>query len=466
MSNVPPCAPASSTADARCSPRPAALAEENPLALLTSAAHLDLDRLERLDIPVQAWQTDAGSRVLFVPSSTVPMIDVTVRFAAGAAYDGDLPGLAAMTLHMLDKGTQRHDAAAFAQALEGSGALLGKTIDADHATLTLRTLSEATFSETALGLFEDVLARPAFAPALLATVKGQFRAYQQGRRQLAYHRVRAAVPSHLFAGHPYAHYYGSVPDSLSRLTVDDLRAYHRRAYSARNLQVSIVGDLSRERAQAIAHRLSLGLNQNWASIELPAVQPREQEIVHLEQAGATSQIAIACPIDTVPGSDADLALLLGNQVLGEGLNSRLMQELRVRRGLTYGIRSVPQQLRAAGFLGIYWDVAPQYTDASQTLVEALVDRFVEEGPSEREVGIARQQIAGQWLKQVAENGRLVNLLAYVNQQGLDETYLTTYLDRLAAVEPRQVREAFALHVHRARQVAVSAGPDVPQVPLP
>lgn len=466
MSNVPSCTTTLSAAAALCTSRPALLVDGDPLALLTSAAHLDLDLLERFDTDVHTWQTDSGSRVCFVPSTSVPMIDVVVRFPAGFAYDGDRSGLAAMTLHMLDKGTGHDDAAAFAKAMEGSGALLNKTLDADHATLTLRTLSDTTFSETAFGLFESMLARPAFTPDLLDTVKNQFRAYQHGRRQLASHRVRAAVSGHLFAGHPYAHYYGGTAEGLSSLAAEDLRVFHRRAYSARNLQVSIVGDLSQEQAQAIAQRLSLGLDPHWASTELPAAGASEQEIIHLEQAGAATQIAIACPIDTLPGSEADLALQLGNQILGHGLESRLMRELRVRRGLTYSIRSVPEQMRAAGFLGIYWDIAPQYTDASQTLVDEMMDRFIEEGPSEAEIEIARQQIAGRWLRQVAENGRLVALLAYVNQQGLGGTYITAYLERLAAVGTRHVREAFARHVHRARQVTASAGPDVPQLPLP
>jgi len=439
---------------------------EDPLALLTSATRVNLNLLERVVTSVQAWQTDGGSRVLFVPSTTLPMIDVTVRFVAGHAYDGGQSGLSALTLHMLDKGTQHHDAAAFAQALEGSGALLSQNFDPDYATLTLRTLSDATFSDVALRLFEDMLVRPAFTSPLLNTVRDQLRTYQQGRQQLAYHRLRAAVSSHLFAGHPYANYYGSTPESLSSLTVDDLRTYHRRAYSARNLQVSIVGNVSRERAQAIAHGISLALDQHWASAELPAIEPSEQEILHLEHAGAASQIAIACPLDTVPGSDADLALQLGNHVLGSGLDSRLMRELRARHGLTYVIQSTPQQMRKAGFLGIYWSVAPSYNDASQTLVEELVERFIEQGPSDEELGIARQQIAGKWLTQVAQNGRLVKLLAHVNQHALDETYITTYLDRLAALEPHHVRQAFAQHVQWTRRVAVSVGPDVSQSSLP
>lgn len=108
---------------------------------LLSAQGLDLDQFETIHTQVQAWKTTAGTDVKFVEARELPIVDVILRFKAGTTQDTLYPGLAALTLSMLDEGSQAYTAAQQAEHLERLGAVMEKQVRLEHATLRLRSLS-------------------------------------------------------------------------------------------------------------------------------------------------------------------------------------------------------------------------------------------------------------------------------------------------------------------------------------
>ncbi len=438
----------------------------NDMTRLTSLRGLDLNYLEPIDTHVQTWTTEAGTRVQFVEARGLPVVDLVLRFGAGIVQDTDKSGLAALTLYMLDEGSDGLTASEHAAGLERLGAEVSKYLRLEQAVLSLRSLSQRTLLDPALALFGAMAAKPDFLPAALEKVKSQTHAYAASRLRSPSIRARSEAFGYLFDGHPYDNPIGTTPEGIEAVTVDDLRAFHRKAYSASNMEMTLVGDLSTAEAKAIAHRISQALPQGWVATPSPAVVEVPGTTLHVERPGASNCVLLALPMN-VPANDPQFpAMVLASEILTSGLDSRLMTELRQRRGLTYDVSSQISAMRSGGVFMIEWDIASNLVEATKTLVGTLLQRFIDEGPTEAELELARHQLAGELLRDVAQNKRLAGLLSATARQRQPEGYLNGYNAMLTGLTTDAVRETLRRRLDLSQAVWVSVGPTVDQQPLP
>ena len=433
---------------------------------LVSALGVDLDLFEPIDTHVQAWTTDSGTAVKFVEARGLPIVDIVLQFRAGTTQDTVLPGLASLAFYMLEEGSQQHTATQQAEQLERLGAVMEKQIRLEHATLSLRSLSTEALFEPALALFIDLVARPAFTADALAKIKSQLLRHNASREQNPRLRARSEAFRHLFSGHPYGNPSGSTQQGIDQATPEDLRRFHQRAYCASNLDIVVVGDLSLAQAQAVSQQISQALPQGWSAIELPAAAPAAGATLNVEQPGASTAVLIALPMSMPANHPQYPALVLASEVLGSGIASRLMNELRHRRGLTYGIYTRVNALSAGGLFSAEWDIAPEYVEGSQILVETLLREFIEQGPTQAELQVARKQLAGQLLRDVAQNKHLAALLTQITHQRQPADFLDSYIERLARLTPADIRAVMQRQLDLSQAVRVSVGPATEQQPLP
>ncbi|QXH51255.1 insulinase family protein [Pseudomonas fakonensis] len=432
---------------------------------LLSAQGLTLDEPTAIDLEVQSWQTSAGTQVRFVEARGLPMVDLILRFRAGSVQDTRHSGVAALTLYNLDEGSAGLSGHEHAERLERLGAVVDKRVRLDYAQLSLRCLSAPQILEPAVALFSDLVARPDFPVQALERVKGQLLAAQASRSAQAPNRVIGEAYRYLFDGHPYGHPQGSSTEGIAATDTEHLRVFHRMAYAASNLEVVLVGDLSQAHAQAITEQFSLALPQRWTAAQLPPLPVPRAGRVHIEQSGASNTVALALPI-TVPANAPEyLGLVLACVVLGSGPESRIMQTLRQRHGLTYDVRARLLPLQGGGLFVVQWEVASDQVAASSALVRETLETFIHQGPSDTELRYARQQIAGLLVRNIAQNARLAELLAELGHLGQPDDYLNTYLPRLATINARQVRELSQSNLDLNQCVLVSVGPSVAQIPL-
>jgi zinc protease len=433
---------------------------------LVSAQGVDLDLFEPIDTQVKAWTTDSGTAVKFVEARGLPIVDIVLQFRAGTTQDTVLPGLASLAFYMLDEGSQQHTATQQAEQLERLGAVMEKQIRLEHATLSLRSLSTEALLDPALALFIDLVARPAFTADALAKIKSQLLRHNASREHHPRLRARSEAFRHMFSGHQYGNPLGSTQQGIDQATPEDLRRFHQRAYCASNLDIVVVGDLSLAQAQAVSQQISQALPQGWSAIELPAAAPAAGATLNVEQPGASSAVLIALPMNMPANHPQYPALVLASEVLGSGIASRLMNELRHRRGLTYGIYTRVNALSAGGLFSAEWDIAPEYVEGSQVLVETLLREFIEQGPTQAELQVARKQLAGQLLRDVAQNKLLAALLTQINHQRQPADFLDSYIERLARLTPADVRAVMQRQLDLSQAVRVSVGPPTEQQPLP
>src|SRR6185503_11137265 len=303
------------------------------LLLLAQVAHAIL--------PIQQWETTNGARVYFVESPGLPILDVSVEFPAGSAFDTpSRSGLAAMTNRLMRLGADGLSEDEIARRLADVGAQLSGRFDTDRAGIALRTLSSATERRQALRVFGSILRKPEFQRTVLEREKtrtvGAIKDADSKPDAIADRQFQRLI----YRDHPYALRASGEAETVGKLAPEDLLGFYRRHYAARYAVVAMIGDITRKEAEAIAEEIARGLPQ---TLDAAPVPPPVADLVTgqtsvIPHSATQSHILIGAP--GVRRGDPDyFPLLVGNFVLGGGLASRINIEVRQKRGLAYSAYS-------------------------------------------------------------------------------------------------------------------------------
>ncbi|HUP95296.1 MAG TPA: pitrilysin family protein [Burkholderiales bacterium] len=422
------------------------------LVVLAQAAHALL--------PIQHWQTARGARVYFVENHDLPMVDVSVEFPGGAAFDApQKSGAANMTNRLLRLGAVGMNEDEIARKLADIGADLNGRFDADRAGLGLRTLSSSEERTRALEIFALVLAQPQFDASILEREKVRLIAGLKEADTKPDTIASRTFNRMLYPSHPYGLRRSGEIDTVTRLDRDDLVQFHRRHYIAERAVVALTGDVTREQAAAIAEALTAKLpSADGAAPMLPAVgevtAPSVRWIAH---PATQSHILIGAP--GMRREDPDyFALFVGNHVLGGGgFQSRMTEEVRTKRGLAYSAYSYfTPLLREGPFVIGMQTKGEQAREALDVSRKVLAD-FVAQGPTAKELAAAKKNIIGGFPLRIDSNRKIHEYLGLIGFYALPLTYLEDFVKNVDRVTVDQVKSAFQLRVHPERMVTVVVG---------
>ena len=441
----------------------AAAVEENQLQSLKDVAkqapvHRKLD--------IQEWKTAEGAKVLFVEAHELPMFDLRLTFAAGSSQDAGTPGLSMLTNAMLNEGVPGKDTTAIAAGFEDLGASFSNGSYRDMAVAGLRSLSDADKRTQALKLFEQVIGQPTFPEDALARIKNQVLAGFEYQKQNPGKLAGLELFKRLYGEHPYAHSSDGDEKSVPPISREQLQAFHKKAYAAGNVVIALVGDLSRQEAEAIAAEVSKALPQGPALAKTAQPETPKPGLTHIDFPSEQTHLMLAqLGIDR---QDPDYAALyLGNQILGGGgFGTRLMDQVREKRGLTYGIYSGFTAMQARGPFMINFQTRAELSEGALKLVQDIVRDYLANGPTQKELDDAKRELAGSFPLSTASNADIVGQLGAIGFYGLPLDYLESFLKQVEGLSVEQVRTAMAKHLDADAFVIVSAGPSVPQKPLP
>ncbi len=417
-------------------------------------------------LPIQHWTAANGARIYLVESPSLPMVDIQIDFDAGSRRDpAGQAGLASATAGMLSKGIAAHgnqpalDENALGEAWADLGALFSASAGSDRLSLFLRTLTVPDLLEGAIRLAARQLAQPSFAAAIWAierdrTVAALKEAYTRPGT-VAQRRFAAAV----HGGHPY----GNEADeaSLSAIQVADMRAFHARYLDNCRARVSVVGALNRAQAEQRVLQLLAGLPASKPCPSLPAVA----EVPALTQAQT-----VRVPFDSAqahvlmgqPGykrNDPDFfALTVGNYILGGGgFVSRLTEQVREKRGLSYSVYSYFAPGLHAGPFAVGLQTRPDQADQALQVAREVVRTFVAEGPTEAELKAAKDNLIGSFPLRLDSNRKLLDNLANMAWHELPLDYLDTWTQAVERVTVQDIRAAFQRKLQPDRMVTVTVG---------
>ncbi|MBA1148492.1 insulinase family protein [Ectothiorhodospiraceae bacterium WFHF3C12] len=408
---------------------------------------------------IQHWRTDNGAEVYFVAARELPIVDVRLTFDAGGARDGNTPGLARLTNELVMAGAEGMDAGTIARQFEANGARIDNASQQDMAYLHLRSLSDPGRLAPSLSLFRDVVAAPSFPAEDFQRTREQMlvslRQSQQSPGKTASRRFKAAI----YGDHPYGTPAAGTVAGLKAATRGEVKAFYERYYAARNMVIAIVGDLERDRAERIAADLANTRPDGEPASPLPPVAAGAVgETLRVDFDTQQTHILLGQP--AVRRGTADWhALYVANHILGGGgLTSRLSEEMREKRGLSYSTQSYFAPAARKGRFEIRTQVRNDKRDEALTVLRESLHAFHAEGPTADELASAKRQITGSFPLNLDSNRDILGYVAMIGFYDLPLDYLARFRDQVQSVDADAVRRAFRAHVDPDALTTLMVGP--------
>ncbi len=407
---------------------------------------------------IDYWQTPQGSRVYYVRTQGLPMVDIQVSFDAGSARDGEQFGISALTSGLLDTGAGKWDADEIAQRFESVGAVFGSGITNDMAKVTLRTLTDKALFSKALETMEVILSKPRFNETDFQREKNRTLAGIKQSEESPGELASIAFSNKIYGNHPYAHPDVGVAKTVAALKAADLRRFYQKYYVAANAVVVVVGDLDKQQAEQTAQKLLAGLPVGKKPEPLPEVtMPLKGSQQHIEFPSAQTHVLVGMPGSFRKDKDY-FNLYVGNHVLGGGgLVSKLFDEIREKRGLAYSASSsFSPMLRKGPFVVGLQTRNDQTQQALEVLNKTLVD-FINNGPTEVELAAAKKNITGGFAMRFDTNKELVNYVSMIGFYEMPLDYLDTFQQNVEQVTVASIADAFKRRINPELLQTVTAG---------
>jgi zinc protease len=432
-------------------------------------------------IPIQHWVQPSGARIYLVESHVLPMVDVQMDFDAGGRRDpAGKAGLASLTAGQTSRGLRALaggrptaypralDENELSEAWSDLGAGFGGSAGSDRMSFSLRSLSEPDVLARAIDLASRQMGEPSFPADIWQRDRERVAAsIRESNTRPATVAQKAWLPA-VYGGHPYG--WETTEASLAAISVDDMRAFYAAHVQPCRATVSIVGALTRVQADALATRMLAGLPKGAGCDALPSipeVPPLQAPVMrHVTFPSAQAHVLIGQP--GYKRDDPDFfPMLVGNYVLGGGgFVSRLSQEVREKRGLSYSVYSYFAPGLHAGAFTLGLQTRPDQAPQAVQVVREVVSRFVAQGPTEAELQAAKDNLIGGFALRIDTNRKLLDNVAAIAWHGLPLDYLGTWRDQVRAVTADQVRLAFQRKLDPTRMVTVTVGPDSARAEAP
>ena len=408
---------------------------------------------------IQHWQSAAGTKVYFVENHDIPMLDVVVSLPAGSSFDtSEKSGVAGLTHHLLDLGAEGLNEDDISRGMADLGAQFGGSFDTDRASVSLRTLSNATELSKSLDIMARVLQSPQFPEAILARERARVIAALKEAETKPESIADKAFHKALYGQHPYALPASGEVASVEKITTADLAGFYRTHYRSADAVVAIMGDITRLQAEAIARQLTDKLSGSAMPAALPKVSLNIQ-FSELRIAHPASQSHILIGTPGLARNDPDyFALYVGNHILGGGgFTSRLMNEVREKRGLAYSVYSYFMPLKQPGAFQIGLQTKKEQAEQALLLVRETLAKFIAKGPSDKELIAAKQNIIGGFPLRIDSNRKIIDYLSIIGFYNLPLSYLDDFIHKVEQVNAAQIRDAFARRINPQRMATVIVG---------
>ncbi|MEK8089779.1 pitrilysin family protein [Thermithiobacillus plumbiphilus] len=419
--------------------------------------------LPALAVDIQTWQLENGAKVLFVESHEIPMATLRVTFDAGSARDPEqLPGLAAFTAGLLEEGAGGLNVDQLGEQLDRTGGQVSTFADRDQAGIQVKTLSDPQLRQQVGELAALMLTRPDFPEDAIAREKQRTLAGIAMEDEDPGTVASKAFFKAAYGEHPYAHPTSGTRDSVPRFQRQHLLDFYKQYFVGANAVVALVGDLSRPQAEAWVRQVVGQLPQGSAPAPLPAA-PRLNAPTKLFVHMPVNQTTIYMGEPAMRRLSPDyFPLLVGNYTLGGGgFSSRLMEEVREKRGLSYSVYSYFMPLQQQGPFQAGLQTSTKQAAAALTVMRDSIERYTKTGPTPQELKAAKDNLTGSFPLRIDSNAKILEYLSLIGFYGLPLNYLDTFQQRVEQVRADEIRRAMDQHLNPARMAVVAVGSEPP-----
>lgn len=414
--------------------------------------------LSKSGLHIESWTGKQGNKVLYVQAPELPIVDVRIVFDAGSARDGDKAGLASMTNLLLDHGAADWNTNEIVERFDNVGAQFSVAAFRDMAVVNLRSLTDEAWLNTALETMSAILQKPHFDENELLRERQRVLVALHNQQESPSDIAELAFYEAVYGKHPYAIPPLGTEATIATITRDDLLNFYKKYYVAKNAVVVVVGAVDKKQAGKIADQLMSGLEEGQPAEDLPAVTALEKSDTVKKQHPST-QTHLWVGQTGKHRKDPDyFPLYVGNHILGgSGFGSRVVEEIREKRGLAYSSFTYfsPMRLEGPFIMGLQTK-NEQAQQALEVLMQTL-NEFIEKGPTEEELVSAKNNITGGFALRLDSNKDITEYVAMIGFYDLPLDYLTTFNSRVEAVTIGQIRDAFKRRVTPDKMVTVLVG---------
>lgn len=443
-----------------------------PIAALSKLTSLDNTNPLKVTVPtIQQFKTKAGIPVAFVQTTTLPIVDIDLRFNAGSARDGSIRkdgfGIANMTATMLTQGTKKLDENEFTRAGETLGINLDSSAHKDMFIVSLRSLSDDNHLLPGIDLMTQMLSEPAFDDQVLARNKARLLVGLQQQKQDPNSLASIAFNQALYGDHPYAHPSVGTLESVPNIDKQQLIEFKNRYLVAANASIAMTGNLTLSQAKKLAEDITSTLPAGQTAPALPEPKPLNQtKHIHIPFPSTQTTILmgqLGSKRATNPKDQQQQTnFAVGNEVMaGSNFNARLMTEVRQNLGYTYGITGSMTPMLAKGPYQIGFSTRNDKALDAINASLAVINKTLDEGITNSEMRLTTDNLKNSFPMSFASNAGINNLLGMMNFYQLPNTYLTDYIDRIDQVKLAGVNQTMRDTLKPADFLIVTVGQDDP-----
>jgi zinc protease len=417
------------------------------LLALSSVAVADVDRTKKPTpgpAPAAAFpdyvtkELPNGLKIFVIEDDRKPTVTLRLMLKAGNSLDGDKPGKSDFVASLLNRGTTKLDADAFAQAVDSIGASLEAGAGPD--SINVSTGGMVKYTDRLLELFSDAVLNPVFPEAQFAKEQKRTLSALVASKKQPGALVGKLMSKMLYGSHPYGQI--TTPESVMSIKRDDLVAFHKEWFAPNIASIAVVGDV---KAAEILPKIEKAFG-GWKAkkmevIKKQAVQPITGLTIHLLNLSPSVQSNIIVTHLAPPRNFPDLPELnVVNSTLGGGFSGRLFQNLRENHGYTYGSSSAFGYNAEAGYFQATAETRNEVTAPAIKEILAEMKRIREEPVPADELELQRQYNVGNYLLSLENAGRVASRVQEIWLYGLAPDFYKTYAARMEAVNPAKAQE--------------------------
>lgn len=417
-------------------------------------------------LPIEKLDSYKGAQAYLVQTKALPMVDIEVSIDAGDRYDPvGKSGVADMVAGLMNYGARGDKGllteAQIADEIADLGANIGLSVGGERATLRIRSLSRKDLRDRAVQLAAAMLSMPTYDPKIVEREK---------QRTITSLREAETKPEFVLEKRFKKLVYGNYPladspsvQSIGSVNANDLKQFHKQFYRGDRMIVSIVGDVDRAQAGEIVQALLKQIPQSGQPIaKLPDLQRSPIEALaqrEIQIPFDTQQAHIAMGMTAVARNNPDyFPLLVGNYILGGGgFVSRLMSEVREKRGLAYSVFSYFAPGKDNGIFQAGLQTKNDQAALALDVMSTTIAQFIADGPTPAELEAAKSNLINGYPLRIDNNRKLLDNVSSIAWNDLPLDTMDVWTKQVEAVTLEQVKASFQKYLAMDRMKIVVLG---------
>jgi zinc protease len=392
----------------------------------------------RAEVNIQEVTSPGGLKAWLVEEPSIPFVALDISFRGGASLEGaDKRGAINLMAALLEEGAGSMDAREFARASEGLASSFRFSVDDDELNVSARFLTEN--QDASVALLKEALQSPSFDADAIERVRGQVLSSIRSSAKDPGDIARKTMDELLYGDHPYGSSLNGSVETVTALTRDDLVAAHRDVLARDRIFIGAAGDITPQALGLLLDDLLGGLPETGAPVPARAEVNVPSGVTVVDFATPQS-VALFAQKGIAQKDDDWFAATVMNHILGGGsFESRLMAEVREKRGLTYGVYSY---LVSMDLAETYQGSVSSANDRIAEAISVIRDewkKMAENGATQQELEDAKTYITGSYPLRFDGNQQIAGILVGMQMLGLPIDYIATRNDKVDAVTLEDVR---------------------------